>query len=360
MGGTRWSDDHYHARAASLHKAKRSAFGYDEDIREQRVAAGVHQKMNPATMKNGAREARDSEAHPNSNAVSVLFDVTGSMQQVPKILQKSLPTLMGLCLRNGYLDDPAILVGAIGDATCDLVPLQIGQFESGNEIENDLNNLYLEGGGGGQQTESYELALYFLSRKTAMDCLENRGKKGYAFIIGDEMPYKKVKRKEVKAVFGDTLQADIPIREILAEAQEKFEIYFVLPNLTSYYNDPKILDCWRDLLGQNVLRLEDPTGISELIASTIGLAEEAVSYENLSADLGGAGTDQDVANAVAAATLADVAPRKVAGGLDSASSSSRDHQRVRGREVNKSSEWEIHFSFPNSDLRTLASDISPH
>ncbi len=121
--------------------------------------------MNPALMKNGVREARDSDAHPISNPVAVMFDVTGSMQTVPRILQKNLPTLMGLCLRKGYLDDPAILIGAIGDATCDLVPLQVGQFESGNEIENDLNNLYLEGGGGGQQMESYELALYFLARK---------------------------------------------------------------------------------------------------------------------------------------------------------------------------------------------------
>jgi hypothetical protein len=293
-----------------LKKAKRSAFGHDEDIREHRVKAGIHELMNPALMKNGVREARDSDAHPVSNPVAVMFDVTGSMQTVPRILQKNLPTLMGLCLRKGYLDDPAILIGAIGDATCDLVPMQIGQFESGNEIENDLNHLYLEGGGGGQQTESYELALYFLARKTQMDCLEKRGKRGYAFIIGDEMPYKKVKRKEVEKIFGDKPQADIPLREILAEAQKKFEIYFVLPNLTSYYNDPKILDCWRELLGQNVLRLEDPAGISELIASTIGLCEEAVAYENLSADLSGAGTNKSVAEAVALA-LADVAPRPI-------------------------------------------------
>ena len=310
MGGTRWSDEHYRARAANLRKARRSAFGHDEDIRAQRIQAGIHELMDPARMKNGVREARDSEAHPLSNPVAVLFDVTGSMQRVPRILQQNLPTLMGLCLRKGYLDDPAILIGAIGDATCDLVPLQVGQFESGNEIENDLNNLYLEGGGGGQQTESYELALYFLARHTAFDCLEKRGKKGYAFIIGDEMPYKKVKRKEVEKVFGETIQSDIPIREILAEAQEKFEIYYVLPNLTSYYNDPKILDCWRDLLGQHVLRLEDPAGISELIASTIGLCEEAVAYDNLSADLKGAGTKVSVANAVTSA-LAEFAPKQI-------------------------------------------------
>ena len=257
MGATAWSDAHYHSRALHLLRTGRSAFGYDEDIRTGTVRAGVHEKMDPSKLKNGRRESRDSDAHLESKAVAVFFDVTGSMDRVPRILQKNLCTLLGLCLRKGYLGDPAILVGGIGDATCDVAPLQIGQFESGNEIEDDLNRLFLEGGGGGQQTESYELALYFLARKTAIDCHEKRGKKGYAFLIGDEMPYPKVKRREVKRVFGDRLQADIPIRDILAEAGEKFEIYFILPNLTSYYHDPKIMDCWRKLLGQNVLRLEN-------------------------------------------------------------------------------------------------------
>jgi hypothetical protein len=34
----------------------------------------------------------------------------------------------------------------IGDATCDRAPLQIGQFESGIEINQDLAKLWLEGG----------------------------------------------------------------------------------------------------------------------------------------------------------------------------------------------------------------------
>ena len=51
MGGTRWSDEHYRARAEGLRKAKRSAFGHDEDIRERRIKAGIHDLMNPALMK---------------------------------------------------------------------------------------------------------------------------------------------------------------------------------------------------------------------------------------------------------------------------------------------------------------------
>jgi hypothetical protein len=301
MGTTAWSDAHYLSRVARLRKAGRSAFGYDEDIRAQRVAAAVHEKMNPLQLRHGPRESRDSAEHPTSNAVVVMFDVTGSMQQVPRILQQNLCRLMGLTVRKGYLADPAILVGAVGDATCDIAALQVGQFESGNEIEDDLNRLFLEGGGGGQKTESYELALYFLARKTSIDCFERRGKKGYAFLIGDELPYPKVKRREVERVFGDRLQADIPIRDIVAEAQRKFEVYYILPNLTSYYDDPQILDCWRGLLGQHVLRLPDPAGISELIASTIGLAEEAVDFAHLRGDLDEAGTQQAVAEAVSAA-----------------------------------------------------------
>lgn len=312
MGTTLWSDAHYRRRAAHLRTTGRSAFGYDEDIRAQRVAAQVHPLMDPAKLKGGRRESRDSDAHPGSNAVAVLFDVTGSMRQVPQILQKNLRTLFNLLLDRQYLIDPAILVGGIGDATCDRAPLQVGQFESGNEIEDDLSRLFLEGGGGGQQTESYELALYFLARKTSIDCHERRGRKGYAFLVGDEMPYKRVKRREVEYVFGDTLQTDIPIRDIIDEARQKYELYFILPNLTSYYNDPKILRCWRRLLGQSVLRLDDPAGISELIASTIGLAQEAVAWDGLTDDLHEAGTARNVARAVSAA-LADVHPGSLHG-----------------------------------------------
>lgn len=301
MGTTLWSDRHYEKRAAALRAKGKTAFAYDDDIRAQRVAAGVNPMMDPAKLTNGIRESRDSDAHPNSNAVSVLFDVTGSMRQVPRIMQENLCTLFNLLVQREFLEDPAVLVGGSGDATCDLSALQVGQFESGNEIEDDLGRLFLEGGGGGQLTESYELAFYFLARKTALDCLEKRGRKGYAFLIGDELPYGKVKRREVEHVFGDKLKSDIPLRRIIAEAQKKFEIYFVIPNLTCHYNNPEVLDCWRDLLGQNVLRLNDPAGISELVASTIGLAEDAVRWDDLSKDLRKAGASRKVAGAVSSA-----------------------------------------------------------
>lgn len=285
MGGTIWSDTHYEARARELTRRKRSAFGYDEDIRQGRQTAGVHPLMDPVKIKDGVRESRDSEANPESTPIVVMFDVTGSMGVVPRIMQQNLCSLMGLCMRRGFVTDPAILIGGIGDATCDIAPLQVGQFESGNEIENDLSNLFLEGGGGGQTTESYELAFYFLARKTATDRFEKHGKKGYAFIIGDEMPYPKVSRREVQRVFGDRLSADIPLEQIVDEAKQMYEIYSILPRLSAYYDAPHIIRCWRELLGQNALRLPEPETISDLIASLIGLSEEAITRDELAANL---------------------------------------------------------------------------
>jgi hypothetical protein len=296
MGTTRWSDDHYHTRAKSRARTGRDAFEYDHAVRVGAADRTVHPKMNPLGVT--ARESRDSASHPESHAVAVLFDVTGSMGGVPRILQANLPKLMGLLIRKGYLEHPQILIGAVGDATCDAAPLQVGQFESGIEIEEDLGKLFLEGGGGGHITESYELALYFMARHTALDCLEKRSRRGYLFVIGDEIPYPQVKRREVAATTGDGLQADIPVEEVIEELARSYDVYHVLPKMTHHWNNPTVSRRWSELLGQNALRLEDPAAICELIASAVGVAEGKVDLEHLDDDLREAGSPSSAARAV--------------------------------------------------------------
>jgi hypothetical protein len=296
MGGTHWSDDDYRGRAADRKRTGRSPFAFDHDVKAGRVKARTHPKMDPHGVS--ARESRDSDAHPASHAVGVLMDVTGSMGRVPVILQANLPRLMGLLIRHGYLEHPQILIGGIGDATCDRAPLQLGQFESGIEIEDDLGKLYLEGGGGGHITESYELAMYFMARHTRLDCLEKRGRRGYLFLIGDETPYPFVKRREVERVLGDRLQADLPTEELVRELQRSYDVYFILPRMTHHWEDPEVHRRWVELLGQNVLRLEDPAGICETIAATIGVAEGVTDPAGVESDLEEAGSGRGVARAV--------------------------------------------------------------
>lgn len=269
MGSGIWSTDVYSA-AASYRAAKgASAFAYSDS-----GARSAHPDLDPH--KVALRESRDSDEHPNSLAVAVLFDVTGSMRGVPRTLQTKLPDLLGLLLRKGYATDPQILFGAIGDATCDRAPLQVGQFESDNRMDEHLGRILLEGGGGGQMSESYELAMYFMARHTSIDCFEKRGRRGYLFIIGDELPYPQVKRREVERVIGERLRRDIPTKDLVAELTRIYDVYYILPAGSSYAGDSRVLAAWRELLGQNVLELDDLDAVCETIALTVGLGEDAI------------------------------------------------------------------------------------
>ena len=89
-----------------------------------------------------------------------------------------------------------------------------------------------------------------------MDCYEKRGRRGYLFVIGDEIPYPRVKRKEVGAVIGDGLQPSMPVEDVVAELRRTFDVYYVLPRMTNNYDNPVVHRRWGELLGQNALRLE--------------------------------------------------------------------------------------------------------
>ncbi|MCA9968198.1 MAG: hypothetical protein KC423_28325, partial [Anaerolineales bacterium] len=99
MGYSNWSDTAYKSRQNFRQKTNQSAFTYDQQVRATgKVAA--HPQMNPAGV---VRESRDSDSHPDSVAIGVLFDVTGSMGVVPRVLQTKLGSLMRLLVQKGYL-----------------------------------------------------------------------------------------------------------------------------------------------------------------------------------------------------------------------------------------------------------------
>lgn len=272
MGGGAWSTDVYAAAAHYRAASGTSPFAYSDG-----GARTVHPDLSPFGVR--VRESRDSDEHPHSVPIAVIFDVTGSMGTVPRTLQTKLPELLGLVLRKGYTEDPQIMFGAVGDATCDRVPLQIGQFESDNRMDDDLGKIVLEGGGGGQMTESYELAMYFMARHTALDSHERRGKRGYLFMIGDELAYPKVKAAEVRKIIGDELAADIPVEDIVAELTRMYDLYFIIPEGGYHSGDERLTRFWRGLLGQQVIFLDDLEAVCETIALTVGLAEEAIDLE---------------------------------------------------------------------------------
>lgn len=301
MGNSSWDDDVYTSKSSSR-AATGSAFAYSAAS----IASGslkVHDKLNPFGVK--FRESRDSKEHPNSNAIALVLDVTGSNIGAARVIQKKLGQLMALLLKKSYIEDPQILFAATGDATCDEVPIQVGQYESGIEADESLDLFILEGNGGGQTppTESYELLMYFMARHTSIDCLEKRGKKGYVFLIGDENPYPKVDRKLVKELIGDNLEADISVEDIAEELREKYETFFIIPEPSSHGRDPSIHRRWSKLFGQNVIKLSDPDAICETIALAIGVAEGKVDTDTGAKDLIDVGADRKMVSVATSALV---------------------------------------------------------
>ncbi|MFG1857652.1 hypothetical protein ACGFJT_37865 [Actinomadura geliboluensis] len=313
MGSGHWSTDVYAARASYRASTGASAFAYSDG-----GATAVHPDLDPSGVT--VRESRDSADHPESLAIGVLFDVTGSMGTVPRTLQTKLPDLLGLLLRKGYVEHPHILFGAVGDATCDRAPLQIGQFEADNRMDDDLGKILLEGGGGGQMRESYELAMYFMARHTAIDCFDKRGKRGYLFMIGDELAYPKAKRREIAEVIGREPDEDVPVAAIVRELQRRYDVYFIIPEGAYHSGSRELTDFWRKLLGQNVLYLDDLDAVCETIALTIGLAEDAIDLGEGLEHLAEAGSDAGASVSRALAPLeasrAPVAVSAAPPGLD--------------------------------------------
>ncbi len=284
MGGSSWSDEHYHHREEVLKSTGAPAFAYSTSVKAGHVAAKVHDKLNPFGV---TRESRDSKEHPESTAIGVVMDVTGSMQDSPKAAQKSLPQLMGLLLRKGYIKDPQILNAAVGDYYSDRAPLQVGQFESGLEMDDDLKNMFLEGGGGGSYQESYNDAMYFFWKHTSIDCWEKRGKKGYLFLVGDEHAYPLSSKDEIAKLFGDKVEKDFKVEELVAGVQEKYHLFFmILENGTYHGKDPELKQWWQKLVGpENVIMLQDINLLCETIGSVVGLMEGVASTDSLEADL---------------------------------------------------------------------------
>ncbi len=274
MGGSSYSDDLYATRQSNRAATNTPVFAHTAAINSGTTAAKCHDKLNPFGVK--VRESRDSADHPESLPICVFFDETGSMGEIPGKLQKKLPALMALLIAKGYVAHPQILFGAIGDANPDgheNAPIQVGQFESGLEMEDDMSLIYLEGNGGGQRHETYELAHYFVLHHTATDAWEKRGVKGYLFTMGDEAPYPTIKAHQVKALIGDTLEADLSTADVFKALEERWHVFHLIVEQGMYPHATDIEKAWRDLLGERVLKMENYDDVAELIASTIGICE---------------------------------------------------------------------------------------
>jgi len=237
-------------------------------VREVFSRRDIHNDMNPFGVK--IREARDSEEHPESRAIIIALDVTGSMEDVPHhLIGEGFPNIMGTILQAG-VKDPQVLFMGIGDHECDQAPLQIGQFESSDELMNHwLTQVYLEGGGGGNAGESYLLAWYFAAMHTEIDCWEKRKQKGILFTIGDEPPLMNIPGSALKGIMGEGQYGNYRGSDLLEKVREHYNVYHIHIQETYRGRREDSKNAWGQLLGENLLVAQNHTEVPKIIARHI-------------------------------------------------------------------------------------------
>lgn len=312
MGNGAWSTRTYEQVTANKVRSGRT-FGYDSQVRSSgRYQA--HDSLDPTKAKPTSgpfagkvmRESRDSTEHPNSTPIFLGFDSTGSMGGIPRVLQAKLKSVFGLVMEKDYAPDPQVLVATYGDAYVDRVPLQVSQFESDNRVDDNLDNMFLEGGGGGNGGETASLMLHFAAHHTSTDSFEKRGKKGYLFFVADEkmLPLKnEMVDKFIGARPATGELGDLTPESIAKEVREKWEVVVLLiDNLSAKMQ--RSHEHYARLFGDDrVLIVEDPDTVGETIASLVGVFEGR-DGDTITADLVGKGVSKDVALRVTNAALA--------------------------------------------------------
>ena len=265
MGASRFSADEWSTFAT------RSFAGKTRD--QVLNTSGMVAANNPALLKNGVRESRDSAANPRSTPIIIAGDVTGSMDELAYLLLKeSLPAIALEIYDRRPVTDPHILVAAYGDVECgDRAPFQATQFEAGaTELGTQAMSLYVERGGGGNSSESTHLPWYFAAMHTSSDAWEKRGEKGVLFTYGDEGVPPALTRNQIARVFGTAAERGYTTAELLGMARRSWDVYhLVIMQGNHARHHPRVLDEWRGLLGQHAIPVDDYTRLGEIIVSIL-------------------------------------------------------------------------------------------
>ena len=228
----------------------------------------ITNEMDPA---NTIRECCDSEEHPNTIPIIIALDVTGSMGYVPDaFVREEMSKMLGKLYQEGLTESQILFLG-IGDHETDRAPLQVGQFEADDQLMDKwLKDIFLEGGGGGNDGESYLLAWAYAARNTKIDSFDKRGKKGFLFTIGDEHNLSNLPKASQNKIFGENgVYIDTTANELYKEASKKYNVYHFNLSETNSGARQQVKDTWKQNLNDNAVLLSSYKEVGDKIVELI-------------------------------------------------------------------------------------------
>lgn len=223
------------------------------------------------------------EIYKGQDIVIVLIDGTGSMGTDTFIIRDKIVMLEGQLRTQGYLKNPLIMIGIIGDAYSDRYPIQITKPERGDPLIVEIERTYPESGGGGTGMESYELMAYYLVHHMKLDDTMN---KPFVFFLGDEAMYPEVDPSCVKKHIGDNISL-IDSGDIFKQLCKKFNVFRLHRYAKDYPTiDEKIFGTWQKMIGaERVQRLTESKAVVDDILGIIAVGTKSRTIDSYANDM---------------------------------------------------------------------------
>lgn len=268
MGSGAWSRSTFYeySRVAGRTVSKDGSLSGDYSAQDMFKLRSLSPALNPYKV---VRECCDSEEHPDTVPVILALDVTGSMGSAAVEVAKKLNNVMTTLYEK--TKDVEFLIMGIGDIAYDRAPIQASQFESDIRIAEQLDQVFFEGGGGGNGFESYTAAWYFGLNNTRLDC-HTRGKKALIITMGDEPLNPYLPRKPLEAALGTNLEKDIETGELYKQVIEKFEVFHLAvidPKSSGAHYEDRIMSTFGDYLDENHLKKVNLDNITPMIIDIV-------------------------------------------------------------------------------------------
>ena len=258
MGTSSWSNDDFVSYSKVTHKnvsydkAGRATLDWmGMSAQETFSRRGIDPELDPY---NVTRECCNTTEHPDTKPVILALDVTGSMGKAAQEVASKLNVIMTKIYNDKRISDIEFIVMGIGDLAYDRAPIQMSQCESDIRIAEHLDKIYFEGGGGGNQYESYTAAWYMGLYHTKFDRDIKNGKKSLIITLGDETlnPYLPINK--LATVTGDDqiAEEDVLTSHLFRAASQKFGIYHinVLHHKTPRSYTPYVRPSWTLTIGE--------------------------------------------------------------------------------------------------------------
>lgn len=279
MGGSSYDRDVYSSSSSSGWGSSYSSFG---------ASSYSSQRLSSSTLHSSMRANGKILESKTKTPIIIVLDVTGSNIDFAKVVYDKLPMFYGQIEQKGYLNDFDVAICAVGDAYSDDYPMQIGSFAKGIKLDSWIEKLVLEGNGGGQRKESYELMAYYLLQNTRFA----PGSKPIIFFIGDEMPYPTVNKSQAKEFGIECLEGGIEPFGLLREKVDD-NVFMLLNKYCGRRFESDITSCWQKLLApEHVIKIREEKSIVDLMLGIISMVSESRTLETYKIDMLGRGQTQ--------------------------------------------------------------------